>query len=82
MCVTVVAGTTGGQCSRADGQSVNWAHSNLCTFVAGTRVHSLSDSEWATRADGCGQGWLSGAYTLGTLSYGEEEFNSNSACST
>ncbi len=30
----------------------------------------------------CGHGWLSGAYTMGTLSYGEEEFNSNSACST
>jgi hypothetical protein len=30
----------------------------------------------------CGHGWLSGGYTVGTLSYGEEEFNSNSACST
>ncbi len=28
------------------------------------------------------EGWLGGAYTLGILSKGEEEFNSNSACST
>jgi hypothetical protein len=31
---------------------------------------------------GCGHGWLSGGYTVGTLSYGEEESKFKLACLT
>ena len=30
----------------------------------------------------CGHGWLSGAYTMGTLFMGKKNSNSNSACLT